>query len=290
MAKVKTMRGAVHSAGSEGERAVKKAVNSPLMDRLTRLGYAVKGVIYILIGVLAVQGALGKSTSPADQLGAIAAISKLPFGKFALVLVLVGLIAYSLWGLVRAFLDPYHKGKDSKGLLTRGAYLVSAVTYASFVFPTYELLRGAGRTSSNQTAKFVASLMAMPAGRILVGIIGLAVLAGGIYQIYLGITANFDKQFKPYAMTPEQRRIAIQSGRLGTVARGVVFALAGFFLCLSALYARPNQEQGIKGALDFLARQPYGLWLLGTIAVGLIAFGIYSLMSAAWFRFKKPEG
>ncbi len=288
MARARTMKGAVQSAQTEGERAAKKAAYSPLMDKLARLGYGVKGLIYILIGLLAVQGALGKSATPADQIGAIVQISKLRYGEIALALVLVGLVSYSLWGLIRAILDPYHKGNDTAGLLARGGYLVSAITYASFVFPTYELLTGKG-SGSNQTSKFVASLMSMPFGRLIVGLIGLGVLAGGIYQVYLGITANFDKQFKAYALNADQRRIAIESGRIGTVARGIVFAIAGFFLTIAAYYARPSQAQGLRGAFTFLAQQPYGLWLLGIIATGLVVFGIYSLMCAAWFRFKDTQ-
>ncbi len=288
MARTKTLKGSVNSVKADGKQAAKKAAYSPTMDRLTRLGYAIKGLIYIIIGLLAIQGALGKSSTPADQLGAIAAISKLPYGMLALWIVLIGLISYSLWGLIRAFLDPFHKGNDTEGLLIRGGYLVSAVTYASFILPTYELITGAGGGSqSHQTVKFVAAVMSTTWGRVGVGILGLAVVAGGFYQIYLGITSNFDKQFKPYALNPQQLKIAKQLGRYGTIARGVVFALVGFFLCLAAFYANPSTAKGFNGALNFLARQPYGLWLLGIIALGLIAFGIYSVMSAAWFKLKK---
>ncbi len=288
MARTKTLKGSVNSVKADGKQAAKKAAYSPTMDRLTRLGYAIKGLIYIIIGLLAIQGALGKSSTPADQLGAIAAISKLPYGMLALWIVLIGLISYSLWGLIRAFLDPFHKGNDTEGLLIRGGYLVSAVTYASFILPTYELITGAGGGSqSHQTVKFVAAVMSTTWGRVGVGILGLAVVAGGFYQIYLGITSNFDKQFKPYALNPQQLKIAKQLGRYGTIARGVVFALVGFFLCLAAFYANPSTAKGFNGALNFLARQPYGLWLLGIIALGLIAFGIYSIMSAAWFKLKK---
>lgn len=274
----------------KGKRAAKEAAYSPTMDRLARLGYGVKGIIYITMGFIAFRSALGKSSNPADQLGAIATFAKLPYAQILLWVILIGLISYSLWSLIRAFLDPFHKGKDLKGLLARGGYLLSAVTYASFVLPTYQLITGARRgAGSNQTAQLVIKVMSMPWGRFLVGAIGVAAVAAGLYQIYMGITLNFEKQFKPYALTPEQLRIAKQLGRFGTIARGVVFALVGYFLFLAAYYARPGQAQGFDGALRFLAKQPYGLWLLGIVAAGLIAFGIYSLMSAAWFRLKDTQ-
>ena len=98
---------------------------------------------------------------------------------------------------------------------------------------------------------------------------------------------DFDQQFKPYALTADQRRIAKQIGRYGTMARGVVFALVGFFITLAAWEANASHAAGIDGALDYLERQPYGIWLLAIVALGLIAFGLYSFMSAAWFRLKR---
>lgn len=276
-----------NSIKTQGKKVTKDMAYSETMDRLARLGYGVKGVIYITMGFIAFRSALGKSSTPADQLGAIASFGKLPYAQILLWVILAGLISYSLWGLVRAFLDPFHKGKDLKGLLARGGYLLSAITYATFVLPTYQLIRGASRgAGSNQMGQFVIKIMAMPWGRFLVGAVGLGVIAAGIYQIYMAIKMNFEQQFKPYALSPEQLRVAKQVGRFGTIARGIVLALVGYFLFLAAYYARPGQAQGFSGALRFLGQQPYGLWLLGIIAAGLIAFGIYALMSAAWFRLK----
>jgi hypothetical protein len=271
----------------EIKRKGEKAAFSPIMDLLTRWGYAVKGFIYVAIGFLAIAGALGKSSTPADQLGAIAEFSKLPYAFILLGVVLIGLVSYSLWGVIRAILDPFHKGRSLEGLLTRGGFLLSAITYATFIVPTYHLIRGAEENGTNATVELVSTIMNMPMGRILVGAVGLAGIAAGLYQMYIGITMNFDQRFKPYALTPEQLKVARQVGRFGTAARGVVFTLVGFFLTLAAYQFNPGHARGFDAAFDFLARQPYGLWLLGIIAVGLIAFGLYSFMSAAWFKLKK---
>jgi hypothetical protein len=133
----------------------------------------------------------------------------------------------------------------------------------------------------------VSKVMNMPMGRWLVGGIGLSAVAAGLYQMYSGWKMDFDQLFKPYAMTSEQLRIARQMGRFGTIARGVVFAITGGFLTLAAYQANPGHARGFDGAMDFLAKQPYGLWLLAVVALGLIAFGLYSFMSAAWFRLKR---
>jgi hypothetical protein len=288
MIRTKSKQGPIDNIKRNGEKAAKEVAYSPTMERLMRLGYAVKGFIYIAMGYIAFLGAIGKSSSPADQLGAIGEFSKLPYAEVFLWVILVGLVAYALWGVIRAVIDPFHKGTDLKGLLTRGGYLVSAATYASFVIPTYQLIRGARRGSgANQTAQMVARVMSMPMGRFLVGAVGLAAVGAGLYQIYAGIKMDFDRQFKPYALSPEQLKLAIQLGRFGTIARGVVFAIVGYFFCLAAYFANPGHAQGINGALKFLGGQPYGLWLLGIIAAGLVAFGVYSLLSAAWFRFRR---
>ena len=288
MNKATAKQNPVKSVEREGKKAAKDAAYSPTMERLTRLGYAVKGFLYVAIGFIAIGGALGKNKTPADQLGAISTFARLPYADIILWIILVGLISYSLWGVIRAVLDPFHKGTDVKGLLARAGFLVSAATYASFVLPTYDLIRGArSASSSNSTAHMVSQLMNVPMGRWLVGAIGVAAIAAGLYQIYSAIKMNYDEVFKPYALSAEQFRIARQMGRYGTIARGIVFALVGFFLALAAYQARPGTAQGLNGALKYLGKQPYGLYLLLIVALGLIAFGLYSFMGAAWFRMKK---
>ncbi len=290
MARAKNSEGVLHSFKKDGKKAAKRAAYSPLMDRLTRVGYGVKGLIYITMGFLAIQGTLGnnRTQTPADQLGAIRTFGRLPFAHVLLWVILIGLISYALWGLIRAFLDPFHKGNDAAGLLARAGFLISAVTYAFFILPTLDLIRGgAGSSQASRTQRFIAAVLALPFGRVLVVLGGLAAVLGGIYQIYLGISSTFEQQFKPYALNAEQRKLATDIGRFGTIARGIVFAIVGFFFVLAGYFANPHNAATFDGALRFLARQPYGLWLMAIVAVGLMAFGVYSIISAAWFRFKR---
>jgi hypothetical protein len=285
---VNSIKNAPKDIQKEGKKVAKQAAFSPLMEKLMRLGYAVKGFLYVAIGLIAIAGALGKSTTPADQLGAIVAFSKLPYAPVFMWVILIGLVSYSLWGVVRAVFDPLHKGNDLKGLMARGGFLLSAITYASFVIPTYHLINGAaGGAGTNSTVKMVSTVMNMPMGRWLIGAVGLAAIAAGLYQIYMGIKMNFDQFYKPYALSSEQFRVAKQMGRFGTAARGVVFAIVGGFLVLAAYQANPGHARGFDGAFKYLARQPYGLWILGIIALGLIAFGLYSLMMAAWLQLRR---
>jgi hypothetical protein len=273
---------------AEVKRAGQKAVFSPLMEAITRLGYGVRGLIYVTMGLLAVQVALGKGGALATPQGAIATIGKQPAGLAFLWVILIGIIAYAIWGVIRAVMDPLHKGNDMKGLLARSGFLVSAFGYAIMVWPTYGYITGKSQTANgSQTQNFLASIMAMPFGRWAIGILGLAVLTGGLYQVYLGFKAGFDKQFQTYALTAKEVKLVTDVGRFGTSARGVVFAVVGGLTMLAAYQANASQPIGMDTALATLLHQPYGIWILGIVAVGLIAFGFYSMLSALWFRLKR---
>jgi hypothetical protein len=199
-----------------------------------------------------------------------------------------------LRGLIRTFLDPSHKGKSLKGLFERTGYFISAVAYAILIIPTYNFIFGMSNAAQNgaqsvQLKSIISTIFLMPFGRWLVAIIGLLVLAAGVFQVYKGLRNNFDKQIQPYALTSKQIKILKIMGRFGTLARAVVFALVGMLLLFAAYYSSSGGVNGIDGALLILLFQPYGRWLLGLIALGLIAFGLYSLLSAFWFKFKRKN-
>lgn len=287
-AKTNSIKSVPQDIQKEGKKVAEEAAFNPWMERLTRLGYAVKGFLYVAIGFIAITGALGRSNTPADQIGAIVSLRKLPYASIFLWVILIGLVSYSLWGVIRAVLDPLHKGHDLKGLLTRGGFLLSAVTYATFVIPTYHLIHGGTSGAGAQSnVKLVSSVMNMPMGRWLIALVGLGGIAAGLYQMYSGIRMDFDQFYKPYALSSEQFKIAKEMGRFGTIARGIVFGIVGGFLVLAAYQADPGHARGFDGAFKYLAHQPYGIYLLAIIALGMIAFGLYSIMMGAWMRLKR---
>ncbi len=133
----------------EVKRAGQKAAFSPLMESLTRLGYGVRGFIYITMGMLALSVVLGKGGAPVDPQGAIAAIGRQPAGLYFLWVVLIGLVSYALWGIIRAVFDPLHKGNDMKGVLARVGFLLSAASYSYLALYTYGLISGAGNSGQS---------------------------------------------------------------------------------------------------------------------------------------------
>lgn len=266
--------------------AAKKVEYSPFVESLTRFGYGVRGFIYIIIGVLALKYVLGLGGQLASPQEAIAEIGKQSIGKILLGLVLLGLISYTLWGLIRAVLDPLHKGHDLNGVFARLGFLVSAFGYAVLIPPTYGYIMG-NSSSGSSSQGFISSIMSMPWGRWVIGIAGVAGVIGGIYQIYQGIKSHFDRQFQIYALTPDQAKLAVNVARFGTAARGVVFVVLGILIAVAAYNANPNQSIAMDAALSALLKLPFGVWILAIVALGLVAFGVYSLLSAIWFRLKR---
>ncbi len=156
--------------------------------------------------------------------------------------------------------------------------------------PTYRLITGGshpakGGVQGAQAQHFVASVMSLPLGRWLVGAVGVVVVGVGVYEIYQGIRVRFDRLVQSTALTPRQMKWTKGMGRFGTVARGIIFALIGALIVHSAYRADPGQAEGFDRALNALLLEPHGPWILGLVAMGLLAFGLYSLMTALWFRF-----
>ncbi len=273
-----TARRAVNKAGA--------AFDNIWVERLVRLGYLMRGVLYIVIGLVAVQVVLGTRTAPADTTGAIQEIGRQPYGQFLLILMAVGLAGYSLWGFIRAIWDPLNKGSDTNGMLQRLGFLWSGFSYGILVLPTVQFLQGRGspRGQTAQTQDLTARLLHSPFGVWIVGLIGLIAIVAGLEQIYYAYREKFRADLKSSGISGEQKRWAFRFAKLGYAARGVVFALIGIFLIQAARTFNPSRAQGIDGALLALARTPYGPILLGIVALGLICFGLYSVFAARWAK------
>lgn len=256
------------------------------VERLARLGYTAKGIVYAIVGTLAVQAAFGAGGQTTDQKGALGAIASQPFGKFLLALVALGLIGYVIWRFVEAIQDPEHRGDDAEGVARRLGYAISGIIYASLAFSAVRLAMGsdASSSSSNSTQDWTARLMSQPFGQWLVGLVGAFIIGLGFYQFYKAYKAKFRKEMKLHEMTPTEETWATRIGRFGEAARGVVFVIIGFFLLEAARQADPNQARGLDGALQSLAQQPHGAWLLGIVALGLVAYGIHMGVQARYRR------
>lgn len=262
--------------GAEGKARTAERQAMPWVERLARLGYAAKGIVYIILGLLAMQAALGSGNPRVDQTTAFQKILQQPFGQFLLAIVAVGLAGYALWRLIQALADPEHEGQRQGGAMRRVGYAISAVSYGILCYIAYKMDTGRGGAQQNP-ADFTAGLMRQPAGRWLVLLAGLAVLVAGITQIAMAYQSRFEKRFKTQELSAQQKRQVVLLGRIGYAAKGLVLAIVGWFLVQAAVQYSPQKAAGLGDALARLQAQPYGVFVVAVIALGLLAYGLYAL-------------
>jgi hypothetical protein len=259
----------------------------PWVERLARFGYATKGIVYILIGVLAVLASLDMGGQATDTQGAFQEIYSHPFGLILLSTVAIGLVGYAVWRITQAIVDAEGKGNDLKGLSIRIGYACSGLIHAGLAYSAARVVLGERKGSSEQAHKSrTAELMQLPFGPLLVGLVGVGFIGFGLYQMYKGYKRKFLKRLEGGAMNSTENRWATRCGQIGLAARGVVFGIIGYFLIQAALNYNPREVRGLGGALQTLAAQPYGKALLGIVAAGLAVYGLYMLVEAKYHNIR----
>ena len=270
------------TATARATGTARRASDSPAARALARAGLTARGVLYILIGLVAILVALGQSSHEADQQGALQLLAGQPYGLVSLWLLGIGFAGYALWRLSEA---AFGVTGDGNGAGPRLKSLVRALIYAFFAYLTFKIIAGTG--GGSQTAKqqdMTATVMHHPGGRWLIGIVGLAIVIAGLVLVFEGIRRKFLKYLQLSQMSPRTRRLVEWLGMIGTAARGAVFALAGVLVIEAAVTYQPAKAGGIDKALLTLRNQPFGEFLLILAALGLIIFGIYGLCEARWRR------
>jgi hypothetical protein len=257
----------------------KRASESPVAQFLARAGLAARGVIYILIGWVAVLVALGQSSQEADQRGALELLAGKPYGLVSLWLLGIGFAAYALWRLSEA---AFGVTGEPPGAGPRLKSLGRAALYAGFAYLTFDVISGTRHSQSRQQQDMTATAMGNTAGRWLVGIVGLAVVIAGLVLVSEGARRKFMKYLRTWEMSQGTRRVVELLGMVGTIARGLVFTLAGVLVISAAVTHKASQSGGIDKALLTLRNQPLGEFLVMLAALGLAVFGIYGLCEARW--------
>jgi Domain of Unknown Function (DUF1206) len=267
------------------KQPVQQAASHPWIERLARLGYAAKGVVYFVVGLLAAQAAFGSGGKTTDTSGALKTIVIQPFGKFLLSIVALGLIGYALWRLVQTILDPEHAGHkmNAKLIVQRLGYAFSAFAYAGLAVTSVKLIIGSHVGESSSIEDWTSLLLVQPFGQWLVGMVGVIVICVGAYYIYEAYKGKFRRQLKLHEMTSTQRTWTMLAGRFGIASRGVVFGIIGIFFIQAARLSEASETKGLGEALRILIQQPYGAWILGVVASGLIAYGVYSVIQARYW-------
>jgi Domain of Unknown Function (DUF1206) len=264
-----------HASGT-----ARRASDSPPARALARAGLAARGVLYILIGWVAILVALGQTSQQADQQGALQLLASKPYGLVSLWLLGIGFAGYALWRLSEAAFGVTGAGN---GAGPRLKSLVRALIYAFFGYLTFKIISGPGGGSQTRKQQdLTARVMHHSGGRWLVGIVGLIIVIAGLVLVAEGVRRRFMKYLQLSQMSRRTRRIVERLGQIGTAARGAVFALAGVLVIEAAVTYQQSKAGGIDKALLTLRNQPFGEYLLVLAARGLVVFGGYGLCEARW--------
>lgn len=272
------------SIQAHAERTERQATRSPAFEALTRAGFVARGVVYAIIGVLAIQVAMHTGGTATNQRGALETIQKQPFGHWLLIAVAVGLGGYALWRLVQAIAGHGPEGGGDQSGFGRASAAASGCAYAGMCILAVSILMGASSQSSSNPHKSTAGVLGWPGGQWIVAAAGIAFIGVALYQGYKGVTREFLDDDKTEQMGPATRRWLTRIGVVGYLARMVAFGLIGIFVLKAAIDYAPAKAVGLDGALEKLARQSYGTVLLAVVAAGFVAFGVFSIAESRYRR------
>lgn len=272
--------------GVEGRDRSDEVARHPAVRASARLGLAARGAMYVAVGVVALRLAFGERQERADKSGALAVVARQPFGTFLLVVLVAGFAAYALWMLVRVFAADDDNTAKEWG--KRAAYAARTGVYGALCFSAVDALQRSGasvkHSSSRQEKEYTATVLGWPFGRVLVASVGVAIVVTGLVYVYRGFAQKWRENLDLGRAAPAVRTFTVAAGWAGWIGRGVVFGLVGLFLVRAALQFDPKEAVGLDGALRESAQASWGPWLLVLAAIGLFAFGCYSLLEARYRR------
>jgi len=255
---------------------------APWIEWFARVGYAAKALLYTVVGVLALQSALGNGGETTGSRGALTTLVRQDFGALILVVIAAGLFGYAAWRIIEAILDPEHRGTSAKGLALRTSFAVRGIVHAALGLQAVRLATGTARGRGHAVEAWTARLLDAPFGRWLVVGVGLAVGGYGIYQLYRAWVAKLSRQLDLASLSREAGLWLLHVCRCGIAARGVVFGICGWYLVRAGVAHDATAAADTGEALGVIAHQRFGDVLLAIVAVGLIAYGAYEIVQARY--------
>lgn len=258
------------------------------LEYLARAGYLAKGIVYGIVGLLALQAAFTVARSP-DTDDALETIRTAPFGRILLGLIAIGLLAYFVWRLAQAWYDTERKGKELKGIAIRIGYAISAFAYLGLGSAAGMAALSGGSTNSGGSSdqQRAAQVLSWPGGWLLLLVAGLIVLGVGIAYFRRAYKADFMHEYEHTEMSATERKYVKPIGQFGLSARGVTFCIIGIFLALGGWSGRSGEVKSLGEAFTVIAAQPFGQVLLVIIALGFVAYGVFCVSQAKYRRIEK---
>ncbi len=257
----------------------------PWVHRFARVGYLSKGIVYVIIGILALIMSTGEHPNEASSNGALYTIAQQPFGPVLLIVLSIGLCAYAFWQLVKAVFDPECVNHSWKRWFSRLGYLIIAGVYIAMCISSLRILFRARAESSDKTYQTLsAQMLSQPFGQLLIAIGGLVFGIIGFIFFYRAVSHRFKRDLKKNEMNKKEWKWSGYIGTFGMSARGIVFLIIAFFLVRTAVLADPEETRGLDGALLELAAQPFGPVLLAIVSLGFVSYGVFMFASARYRR------
>jgi hypothetical protein len=256
----------------------RKADQSDWVDHAVRVGLLAYGVVYGLVGWLALQLALGDRSGAVNSQGALHELAQQPLGQVLLWAVALGLVLLVLWRALE--LVTGHRNENGAELWRKRAVDAGkACIYGALALSAFSVALGS-KSSEAKSDTFTAKLMSYPFGVWLVGAVGLAVIGFGVGQLWIGLSEKHSKELAAEGKSGHAGSAYLLLGKIGYVAKGIAIGLVGALFCYAALTHDPKKSGGLDAALQKVLQQPFGPLMLGAIGVGLICFGLFCFARA----------
>jgi hypothetical protein len=276
-------------AAQEVKEESRKIATNPKFAWLARLGYLARAIVYLIVGGLALAAAVSRRGPTPGVRGALLDLVHAPFGQLLAFAIGIGMLAFAIWRGVQAVADTDNRDLSFSGVMIRLGELISAAIYVSLAvyaggiaFGWHIAAARANISGNAEVRSWSARALSVPGGREALAVIGGVVVGVGIAQIVLGWRGYYRRHL---ALSGRKERWLDPICKFGLIARGIVFVTIGIFVCVAALQAKPAAARGFGGALQSLLAQPFGRVLLFLVALGLLAFGLYSIIEAVYHQF-----
>jgi hypothetical protein len=260
-----------------------------MIERLARAGFLVKGVLYMVVGGLALQVAAREGGRVTGMGGALLTVVRQPYGRSLLLAAAIGLFGYATWRVLQGLLDPDGRGGDWRGLAMRAGFVARGAAYAMLGWQAFRLYRGLRVPSGIGERALALEAFRWPFGDWLVVLAGVGLIAFAVQQAYGAITNRLERNLDVDRMRREAGDWAVSLSRFGVAARAVVFALLGWGIVVAGWFRNASTVGGTAASMRTLAAQPgeLGRWLLGVVAAGFVAYGFYEIMHARYLHIRR---
>lgn len=255
---------------------------------LARAGFLVKGVLYLVVGVLAIQVAAESGGRVTGTRGAMLSVLGQPFGRTMLLVAAIGLFGYAAWRIVQGVLDPDRYGRDWKGLAMRIGFVARGILHAGLGWQALRLHRGLTGGSGGSEDEIARELLAWPLGDWVLVLAGLGLIGFALQQIYAAFAGTLEPGLDVGALRHDAGEWAVHVSRFGLAGRALVFIVLGWSAVVAGWARDASAVDSTASSLRTLAAQPgdLGRWLLGVAAAGFIAYGFYQMIHARYLRIR----